>query len=73
MLKRIVDGSLEIINTETGEVRKVKLATDKQITFIRLLEKEAGLKPRKYKGLTVWHAKKVIDKLIKRTQQKRLI
>jgi hypothetical protein len=66
MLKRIVDGSLEVINTDTGEVRKIKLATDKQINFIRKLEDELGLEQKAYRGLTVWQAKKVIDKLLKK-------
>lgn len=73
MLRKRVGDSLEIINTETGEVRYIKLATEKQITFIRLLEKEAGFEPRQYNGLTIWQAKKVINKLVKRTKQKRLV
>lgn len=66
MLRKIVDNTLEIVNTETGEVRKIKLATDKQMAYIRALEKELKLKPRAYRGLTVWQAKKVIDRLMKK-------
>ena len=64
MLRKRVGDSLEIINTETGEVRKIKLATEKQIAFIRKLEQELNLKPRAYRGLTIWQAKKVIKKLL---------
>lgn len=71
--KEIVDGSLEITDTDTGEIRKIKLATEKQIAFIRDLEKQAGYEPRRYKGLTVWHAKKVIEKLLKVTAQRSLL
>lgn len=62
--KEIVDDSLEITNTETGELRKIKLATSKQLEYIRDLEKQLNLRPRKYKGLAVWQAKVVIKKLI---------
>lgn len=66
MKKRIVDDSLEIIDTETGEVRIIKLATKKQMDFIRKLEKDLKLTPRAYRGLTIWQAKKVIDRLLKK-------
>jgi fructose/tagatose bisphosphate aldolase len=66
MIRRIVDNTLEIVNTETGEIRKIKLATDKQIAYIRYLENILKIKPKAYRGLTVWQAKKVIDKLSKK-------
>ena len=66
MLRKIVDNTLEIANTDTGEIRKIKLATDKQLAYIRSLEKDLKLKPKAYRGLTIWQAKKVIDKLLKK-------
>ena len=66
MLRKIVDNTLEIANTDTGEIRKIKLATDKQMAYIRFLEKDLKLKPKAYRGLTVWQAKKVIDRLLKK-------
>jgi archaeosine-15-forming tRNA-guanine transglycosylase len=66
MRKEIVGDTLEITNTETGEIRSIKLATDKQMAFIRNLENNLKLTPRAYRGLTIWQAKKVIDKLLKK-------
>ena len=74
MLKReIVDGTLEITDTETGEFRKIKLATMKQIEFIRKLEKELDYEPKRYIGLNIWQAKKIIDKMLKQKQQGRFL
>lgn len=72
--KRTVDdNTLEVIDTETGEVKKVKLASHKQIAYIRALEQKANIEPRAYRSLTVWQAVKVIDRLKKKTSQGQML
>lgn len=66
-------GAIEVTDTITGQIKTVKLVTDKQLAYIRILEKEAGLKPKKYTNLTIWNAVKVIEKLKEKTKQKSLL
>lgn len=63
--------SIEITDTETGEIKTIKLATEKQIRYIRVLEQQTGTKPKKYTNLTIWQAVKVIEKL--KSKQTRLL
>lgn len=70
---KVRDGYLLSTNPKTGEVHKLKLATDNQLDYIRSLEQQAGIPPRQYKNLTVWGANKVIQKLRKKTAQERLL
>ena len=67
----IIDGKMIITNTETGEVKKRQMASEKQINFIRKLELELDIKPKRYKDLTLWKASKVIESLIKRKNNTR--
>ncbi len=45
------------------------IATQKQIEYIRLLEKELRINPRRYRNLRVWEANKIIERLKNKTKQ----
>lgn len=62
-IREYKDGKLILTNTETGEIKQVPMATDKQMRFIRELEQQLSIKPKQYRNLTVWQAAKVIKRL----------
>lgn len=67
-------GTIELVSGEI--VRKHRFATDKQMEFIRSLEKKLNIEPKRYENLRVWEAAKIItrlkDKLDKQNQEKLL-
>lgn len=71
--KQLKGGSLLLTDPDTGEVKTIALATEKQMGYIRSLEKELGLEPKQYKDLTIWRATKVIDRLKKQNKNMRLL
>lgn len=62
----------ELINMDTGAIRKVPLASDKQFEYLNSLRSEAGLEPLKHKP-PVYSANKAIDKLLIKTRQAKLL
>lgn len=71
-MKRVItDSEIQMIDEATGEiVKSVKLATKKQVAYIRILEEQADVKPKSYTNLTLWQAMKIIDKLKDKRLQK---
>ena len=73
-MRHVTHNSIQLIDEETGEITKtIKLATAKQMAFIRSLEKQAEIPPKKYYNLTIWQASKVIDKLKDKTSQPKMV
>lgn len=66
----------EIVNLDTGAVRKVMLATDKQWDFLEGLRLKHSKKPENYSRLknrpTIFSAKKKIDKYLEKEKQQQL-
>lgn len=67
----------EIVNIDTGSIRKIPLASDKQWNYLESLREKNTKDPSKYSRLknrpTVFGANKAIDKLLKKEQQQSLI
>lgn len=64
---------IEITDTTTGQIKTIKLVTDKQLKFILDLERQAGISPRTYRNLTIWQATKVVKRLKEKTSQVSLL
>lgn len=73
---RVTDEFREIVNLDTGAVRKVPLASDKQWNYLESLRSKHK-DPSKYTRLknrpTVFAANKAIDKLLKKERQQELL
>lgn len=69
-ITKITDSYREIVNLETGAVRKVPLASDKQFTFLQKLRANAGKEPLKNRP-TVFAANKAIGKLLAKEQKEK--
>lgn len=71
-MRVVTKKEIQIIDPETGEIQRTfRLATEKQIAFIRKLELQAGETPRSYKDLALFQASKVIEQLKKKAEKKR--
>jgi hypothetical protein len=57
------DSFREIVNLDTGAVRKIPMASDKQFSFLQKLRVEAGKEPLKHRP-PAYQASKAIDKLL---------
>lgn len=66
------DGYREMVNTDTGEIKKIKLATEKQMKYLNSLRDQVGKPPVKG-NLMIHQAVKQIDKLVEKTKQQRLL
>lgn len=69
---RTADGFMELVDTTTGEIKKVKLASQKQIDYLNSLRLQVDKNPLK-DPLTVFAAIKAIDKLVEKTRQTKLL
>ena len=67
----------EIVNLDTGSIRKVMLASDKQWDYLESLRLKHSKQPETHTRLknrpTVFSASKAIDKLLKKESQQKLI
>lgn len=71
-ITKITDSYREIVNVDTGVVRRVALASDKQFNFLQKLRQEAG-KPLLKNRPAAFQATKAIDKLLSKKQQTELL
>lgn len=60
------------MNTTTGQVKKIALASDKQFQYLQSLRSKFGKEPLKNRP-TVFAANKAIDKLVERDRQTKLL
>lgn len=75
--RRVTDEYREIVNLETGVVRKVPFASDKQWNYLETLRLEAAKNKDTHTRLknrpTVFACSKAIDKLLKKKTQQTLL
>lgn len=67
--KRIDDDTIARIDIRTGEFRKIKIATKKQMDFIKSLQDQLEIPHKSYKNLTVWQASNIIEKLLTKKKE----
>lgn len=70
-------GKTKITNRNTGEVKEIALATQKQVDYLRYLEHANGMVVHNHTSKTVWQAGKRItqlkEKLDKETAQTKIV
>lgn len=69
--KPVDEETIKKINTETGAITLIKLATLKQREYIKSLREEIGLKPAKYEYLPRWKATQLIEKFKSQAEAKK--
>lgn len=69
---RITKEYREIVNLDTGAVRRVMLASDKQFNYLNSLRADIGKPPLKNRP-AAYQAMKAIDKLTEKTRQTKLL
>lgn len=71
---KVTDEYREIVNLDTGAVRKVMLASDKQWAYLESLREKysKNYKPLKNRP-TIFGAKKKIDKYLEKEKQQELL
>ena len=68
-LVKITDTYKEMVDVNTGVVRRVPLASDKQWNYLNQLRQNEGKEPLKNRP-AVYAAKKAIDKLLARAEKR---
>lgn len=62
------DSFREIVNVDTGAVRRIPMASDKQFSFLQKLREQDGKPPLKHRP-AAYQATKAIDKLLAKKQK----